>query len=88
MAASLPQSGVRHAALPVHDGRDRGDHHGDAGGGGRSPVVSGARRWVVTGTGTGVGKTVVTAALAAAWCAAGQRVTVVKPAQTGVGAGE
>ncbi|MCE7079644.1 dethiobiotin synthase [Streptomyces sp. ST2-7A] len=50
--------------------------------------MSGARRWVVTGTGTGVGKTVVTAALAAAWCAAGCRVTVVKPAQTGVGADE
>jgi dethiobiotin synthetase len=40
---------------------------------------------IVTGTGTGVGKTVVTAALAA--CAAG-RVAVVKPAQTGVAAGE
>ncbi|MBB0245466.1 AAA family ATPase, partial [Streptomyces alkaliphilus] len=38
--------------------------------------MSGARRWVVTGTGTGVGKTVVTAALAAAWCGAGRRVTV------------
>lgn len=35
----------------------------------------------VSGTGTGVGKTVVTAALAAA---AGGRVTVVKPVQTGV----
>jgi dethiobiotin synthetase len=40
---------------------------------------------IVTGTGTGVGKTVVTAALAA--CAAGT-VAVVKPAQTGVAAGE
>lgn len=39
---------------------------------------------VVTGTGTGVGKTVVTAALAALALARGQRVTVVKPAQTGV----
>jgi dethiobiotin synthetase len=40
---------------------------------------------VVTGTGTGVGKTVVTAALAAS--AAG-RVAVLKPAQTGVAPGE
>ena len=40
---------------------------------------------VVTGTGTGVGKTVVTAALAA--LAAGS-VAVVKPAQTGVGPDE
>jgi dethiobiotin synthetase len=42
----------------------------------------------VTGTGTGVGKTVVTAAVAALAAAAGQRVAVVKPAQTGVAAGE
>ncbi|MDN5932701.1 MAG: AAA family ATPase, partial [Pseudonocardia sp.] len=40
---------------------------------------------VVTGTGTGVGKTVVTAALAA--LAVG-RVAVLKPAQTGVGPDE
>lgn len=43
---------------------------------------------VVTGTGTGVGKTVVTAAVAALAAARGSRVTVVKPAQTGVGPGE
>lgn len=43
---------------------------------------------VVTGTGTGVGKTVTTAALAAASLAAGRSTAVVKPAQTGVGAGE
>jgi len=42
-------------------------------------------RLIVTGTGTGVGKTVVTAALAA--CAAGE-VAVVKPVQTGVRPGE
>jgi dethiobiotin synthetase len=46
--------------------------------------VSG-RVLVVTGTGTGVGKTVVTAAVAA--LAAG-RVAVLKPAQTGVGPDE
>ena len=39
---------------------------------------------VVTGTDTGVGKTVVTAALAAALRLRGLRVAVVKPAQTGV----
>ncbi len=39
---------------------------------------------VVTGTGTDVGKTIVTAALAARATAAGLRVAAVKPAQTGV----
>jgi dethiobiotin synthetase len=39
----------------------------------------------VAGTDTGVGKTVVTAALAALAQAGGRRVAVVKPAQTGVG---
>lgn len=43
---------------------------------------------VVSGTGTGVGKTVVTAGLAALAAARGSRVAVVKPAQTGVGPGE
>jgi dethiobiotin synthetase len=40
---------------------------------------------VITGTGTGVGKTMVTAACAALAVDGGQRVAVVKPAQTGVG---
>jgi dethiobiotin synthetase len=39
---------------------------------------------LVTGTDTGVGKTIVTAAVAAAAITAGLRVAVVKPAQTGV----
>ncbi|MHA6795294.1 dethiobiotin synthase [Pseudonocardia bannensis] len=43
---------------------------------------------VVTGTGTDVGKTVVTAALAALAVARGDRVAVLKPAQTGVGPDE
>lgn len=43
---------------------------------------------IVTGTGTGVGKTVVTAAVAALAAADGLRVAVLKPAQTGVGPGE
>ncbi|KRC65725.1 hypothetical protein ASE12_13755 [Aeromicrobium sp. Root236] len=43
---------------------------------------------VVTGTDTGVGKTVTTAALAVALGAEGLRVAVVKLAQTGVVAGE
>lgn len=38
---------------------------------------------LVTGTDTGVGKTVVTAAMAAAATSAGLRVAVLKPAQTG-----
>ncbi|MCX4573065.1 dethiobiotin synthase [Streptomyces sp. NBC_01571] len=40
---------------------------------------------VITGTGTEVGKTVTTAAVAAAAVAAGRSVAVLKPAQTGVG---
>ncbi|WP_418058343.1 dethiobiotin synthase [Pimelobacter simplex] len=40
---------------------------------------------VVTGTDTGVGKTIATAALAARARAEGQRVLVVKPVQTGIG---
>jgi dethiobiotin synthetase len=43
---------------------------------------------VVTGTDTGVGKTIVTAALAARAVAAGQSVAVLKPAQTGTTAFE
>jgi len=43
---------------------------------------------VVTGTGTGVGKTVVTAALATLAQRNGQRVAVVKPGQTGRAIGE
>jgi dethiobiotin synthetase len=43
---------------------------------------------VVTGTGTGVGKTVVTAAIAALATAAGRRTAVLKPAQTGISGSE
>ncbi|MEU9980739.1 dethiobiotin synthase [Streptomyces sp. NPDC050856] len=43
---------------------------------------------VVSGTGTEIGKTVVTAAVAAVARAAGRSVAVLKPAQTGVGPGE
>jgi dethiobiotin synthetase len=43
---------------------------------------------LVTGTGTGVGKTVATAGLLVALRADGRRVAVVKPAQTGITADE
>lgn len=43
---------------------------------------------VVTGTGTGIGKTVTAAALVACGLLAGQRVAAVKPIQTGVLAGQ
>ncbi|MCB5169383.1 dethiobiotin synthase [Streptomyces bambusae] len=43
---------------------------------------------VVSGTGTEIGKTVVTSAVAAAAVAAGRSVAVLKPAQTGVAPGE
>ncbi len=42
------------------------------------------RTLIITGTGTGVGKTVVTAAVAALAAGAGERVVVLKPAQTGI----
>lgn len=42
---------------------------------------------IVTGTSTGVGKTVVTAALAASGLARGKQVAVVKPVQTGTAEG-
>ncbi|ASO19476.1 dethiobiotin synthetase [Actinoalloteichus hoggarensis] len=43
---------------------------------------------VITGTGTGVGKTIVTAAVAACALGAGRTAAVLKPAQTGVRRGE
>jgi len=43
---------------------------------------------IVSGTGTGVGKTIVTAALASLAAGRGERVAVVKPVQTGVADGE
>ncbi len=43
---------------------------------------------VVTGTSTGVGKTTVTSAIATLAVAAGRRVAVLKPAQTGVDAAQ
>jgi dethiobiotin synthetase len=43
---------------------------------------------VISGTGTGVGKTMVTAAVAALAATDGRRVAVLKPAQTGVAPGE
>ncbi|WP_455351759.1 dethiobiotin synthase [Streptomyces sp. SYSU K217416] len=43
---------------------------------------------VVSGTGTEIGKTVVTAAVAATALAAGRSVAVLKPAQTGLAPGE
>lgn len=46
---------------------------------------AGPRVVVMTGTDTGVGKTIATAALAARAAAAGERVLVVKPVQTGIG---
>lgn len=48
----------------------------------RAPAPAGIL--VISGTGTGVGKTIVTAAIAALARAAGRSVAVVKPAQTGV----
>jgi dethiobiotin synthase len=50
------------------------------------PMIKSDQRGIlfITGTGTGVGKTIVTAAIAALADAAGQRVAVVKLAQTGV----
>jgi dethiobiotin synthetase len=54
----------------------------------REPGSNAISVLVVTGTGTGVGKTVVTAAVAALASGRGEKVAVVKPAQTGVAPGE
>jgi dethiobiotin synthetase len=40
--------------------------------------------WLVSGTDTGIGKTIVTAAVAVAAAAAGHRVAVLKPAESGI----
>jgi dethiobiotin synthetase len=50
----------------------------------RATVTSLPRTVFVTGTDTGVGKTVVTAALAATLAAAGRKVAVYKPVQAGL----
>ncbi len=50
------------------------------------PPITGVA--IVTGTDTGVGKTVVTAAIAAAATGAGMDVAVIKPAQTGADSDE
>ncbi|HZS01972.1 MAG TPA: dethiobiotin synthase [Chloroflexota bacterium] len=50
--------------------------------------ASGARAVFVTGTDTGVGKTVATAAIGWALAQGGRRVGVLKPAQTGVAPGQ
>lgn len=52
------------------------------------PVVSHATVWFVTGTDTGVGKTVASAVLAARARDEGKRVRYVKPVQTGLAPGE
>ena len=51
-------------------------------------TAANGRILLVTGTGTEIGKTAVTAAVAALALAEGLRVAVLKPAQTGVGADE
>jgi dethiobiotin synthetase len=53
-----------------------------------TPVPTLSSGLFVTGTDTGVGKTVATSAIACAQAAAGRRVAVLKAAQTGVAAGE
>lgn len=55
---------------------------------GESVIDRGGGVLFVTGTGTEIGKTVVTSAVATLARRAGRTVTVVKPAQTGVGPGE
>lgn len=53
-----------------------------------SRPVDVGRGVVVTGTDTGVGKTLVSAAVASAWRAAGHAVTYVKPVQSGAADGD
>jgi dethiobiotin synthetase len=78
-AAVADESGEGAAPVDEVGGREAG---------GRAAVVDETAEWrgivLVTGTDTDVGKTVVTAAIAATASAAGLRVAVVKPGQTGV----
>lgn len=60
-----------------------GPHDGDGGSPDEEVSVPLTGAVLVTGTDTGVGKTVVTAAITATAVAAGLRVAVLKPAQTG-----
>ncbi|WP_427016798.1 dethiobiotin synthase [Pseudarthrobacter sp. P1] len=74
---------MRSAQMPVAKGLAAGR------GGGLGGGLAGAPRiLVVTGTDTDVGKTVATAALAAALETAGRHVAVYKPVQTGVAGDE
>ena len=74
----------------AHESGHRGDDRGSYGFGFRLAESRDRlmKLLLVGGTDTGVGKTIVTAALASQAKAAGRRVAVVKPAQTGVTAGE
>jgi dethiobiotin synthetase len=93
-AADPPVRGAAEAAEPDPAGPERG------GPGGGAPSAAPARavvrepeagEWrgivLITGTDTDVGKTVVTSAIAASAQAAGLRVAVVKPGQTGTADG-
>jgi dethiobiotin synthetase len=92
-AATRPPGAPRTPApAPTAPGPDPGGAAGPVGdrmetAGSRAAGSAATSEWrgvvVVTGTDTDVGKTVVTAAVAAAAQAAGLRVAVVKPAQTG-----
>lgn len=85
-------SGPEPAAEKRPDARPVAEKRPDAQPVAARPAPAGAGEWrgivLVTGTDTDVGKTVVTAAITAAASAAGLRVAVVKPGQTGVLAGE
>jgi len=77
-------SEARGAALPGLTSEERSDERGGKATPPSAPPASEQRILIISGTGTGVGKTIVTAALAAVAAARGERVAVVKPVQTGI----
>ena len=87
VAAPVRGLGVHHAAVR-HGGCGRPTDRGSRGSGGARRRRRLMRALVITGTDTAVGKTLITAALAALMHARGRRVAVVKPVQTGVVDGE
>ena len=78
------QSVAAHGAGDSHRRGDQGSHDSRSRGDRTEPM----KRLVITGTGTEIGKTIVTAAIAALARDNGQRVAVVKAAQTGIEPGD
>jgi dethiobiotin synthetase len=88
-SAPAPPARAAPPAPQAWGAQDEPGEHQSALGQGRAPAPPAiADGLFVTGTDTGVGKTVSTAAIGCALAAGGRRVGVLKPAQTGVAPGQ